>query len=118
MNFSFNSNIFTNHLLVFLYSVFKFFNLNSTNLRIYFNLFFSDLILYVKQKGVFRECFSTSFKLGRRSNPVQVTSTCQVQRTQSDPKSSIRACICTTDFCNGQDDTPNNNVIDLNDDGI
>ena len=52
--------------------------------------------------GVIRECFSTSFKLGQRSQPVQVTPFCQLQRTQSDASSSIRACICTEDFCNDE----------------
>ena len=59
--------------------------------------------------GVIRECFSTSFKLGQRSQPVQVTPFCQLQRTQSDPSSSIRACICTEDFCN--DEPADNNQI-------
>ena len=69
------------------------------------------VILHKKRfcSGVIRECFSTSFKLGQRSQPVQVTPFCQLQRTQSDASSSIRACICTEDFCN--DEPADNNQI-------
>ena len=50
--------------------------------------------------GEIRECFPTTFKLGRRNRPIKVTNECQLQRTQNDPNSSIRACICTSDYCN------------------
>ena len=78
-----------------------------------------SIISMIFSQGVFRECFSTSFQLGRRSSPVKVTDTCQLQRTQGDPNSSIRACICTTNFCNGQEETKNaNNLIDDGNFGI
>ena len=60
--------------------------------------------------GEIRECFPTTFKLGRRNNPVKVTDNCQLQRTQNDPNSSIRACICTSDYCN-DDLFDNNNQV-------
>ena len=79
----------------------------TNNLKLFFP------IISMIPQGVFRECFSTSFQLGRRSSPVKVTNTCQLQRTQSDPNSSIRACICTSNFCNGQEENKNaNNLID------
>lgn len=64
--------------------------------------------------GEIRECFSTSFKLGRRNNPVKVTPRCELQRTQSDPGSSIRACICTSDYCNDDLFSGNNNQPSTN----
>ncbi|TRY75710.1 hypothetical protein TCAL_01259 [Tigriopus californicus] len=42
--------------------------------------------------------------LGQQRMPVSVTKNCQLQRTQTDPSSSIRACICTSNLCN---DNPN-----------
>ena len=83
-------------------------NFNSTNV---IRFIFYFILLHFTIKGVFRECFSTSFKLGRRSNPVKVTNSCQLQRTQSDPKSTIRACICTSDYCNGQEGLETNNNL-------
>ena len=50
--------------------------------------------------GSYRECFSRSYKLGIRSQPIKVTPNCVLQRTQRDPTSSIRACLCTSDNCN------------------
>ena len=50
--------------------------------------------------GSYRECFSRSYKLGIRSRPIKLTPTCELQRTQRDPSSSIRACLCTTSNCN------------------
>ena len=50
--------------------------------------------------GSYRECFSRSYKLGIRSRPIKVTEKCELQRTQRDPTSSIRACLCTTSNCN------------------
>lgn len=35
------------------------------------------------------------------NNPVNISSDCVLERTQEDPDSSIRACLCTKDFCNG-----------------
>ena len=60
--------------------------------------------------GEIRECFPTTFKLGRRNRPIKVTDDCQLQRTQNDPNSSIRACICTSDYCN-DDLSDNNNQV-------
>ena len=50
--------------------------------------------------GSYRECFPTSYKLGIQNQPVRVTKTCELQRTQRDPRSTIRACLCTSDRCN------------------
>ena len=50
--------------------------------------------------GSYRECFSTSIQLGHSNYPVNPLPTCQLSRTQADPRSSIRACVCTQDFCN------------------
>ena len=50
--------------------------------------------------GSYRECFSRSYKLGIRARPIKLTPTCELQRTQRDPSSSIRACLCTTSNCN------------------
>ena len=50
--------------------------------------------------GSYRECFSTSIQLGHSSYPVSPAPSCELVRTQADPRSSIRACVCTQDFCN------------------
>ena len=50
--------------------------------------------------GSYRECFPRSYKLGIRTKPITVTKRCELQRTQRDPTSSIRACLCTTNNCN------------------
>ena len=47
-----------------------------------------------------RECFSSSIQLGHSSYPVNPAPSCDLVRTQADPRSSIRACVCTQDFCN------------------
>ena len=69
-----------------------------------------EIFLFISFSGEIRECFPTTFKLGRRNNPVKVTDNCQLQRTQNDPNSSIRACICTSDYCN-DDLFDNNNQV-------
>ena len=50
--------------------------------------------------GAFRECFSKRILLGAASNPINVTEECRLERTQDDPNSTIRACLCTKDLCN------------------
>ena len=50
--------------------------------------------------GAFRECFSKRILLGAASNPINVTEKCRLERTQDDPNSTIRACLCTKDLCN------------------
>ncbi len=50
--------------------------------------------------GAFRECFQDDVQLGLATNPVKPGAVCRPQRTQADPASSIRACLCTTDLCN------------------
>lgn len=50
--------------------------------------------------GSYRECFSTSIQLGHSSLPVNPLPSCSLSRTQADSRSSIRACVCTQDFCN------------------
>ena len=57
-------------------------------------------IVFFSFPGSYRECFSRSYKLGIRSRPIKLTPTCELQRTQRDPSSSIRACLCTTSNCN------------------
>ena len=47
-----------------------------------------------------RESFSSSIQLGHSSYPVSPAPSCELVRTQADPRSSIRACVCTQDFCN------------------
>ena len=61
--------------------------------------------------GSFRECFSTGFKLGRPEAPIRVTRSCELQRTQGDPASTIRACICTSNFCNDVNNNNNNRFV-------
>ena len=39
-------------------------------------------------------------QLGKEDFPITPSPTCELARTQSDPRSSIRACMCTQDFCN------------------
>ena len=43
-------------------------------------------------------------QLGQDSFPINPLPTCKLSRTQADPRSSIRACMCTQDFCNIVDD--------------
>lgn len=50
--------------------------------------------------GAFRECFSKDIRLGMKNKPVEVSERCNLQRTQADRASTIRACLCTTDYCN------------------
>ena len=50
--------------------------------------------------GAFRECFSKRILLGSARNPINVTAECRLERTQGDPDSTIRACLCTKDLCN------------------
>ena len=50
--------------------------------------------------GAFRECFSKRILLGAARNPINVTEECHMERTQDDPSSTIRACLCTKDLCN------------------
>jgi hypothetical protein len=61
--------------------------------------------------GSFRECFSTTFQLGQPSSPIRVTKNCDLQRTQGDPASSIRACICTSNFCNDVNPDRNSKAV-------
>ena len=42
--------------------------------------------------------------MGQDSFPINPMPTCKLSRTQADPRSSIRACMCTQDFCNIVDD--------------
>ena len=39
-------------------------------------------------------------KLGKEDFPIVPAPTCELSRTQADSRSSIRACMCTQDFCN------------------
>jgi len=54
--------------------------------------------------GSFRECFDVSVTLGLETSPVTPQATCVPQKTQADPESTIRACLCTSDLCNGEID--------------
>jgi len=54
--------------------------------------------------GSYRECFSTSILLGHPDYPITPRPTCSLSRTQQDTRSSIRACLCTQDFCNNVQD--------------
>ena len=60
----------------------------------------NDISIFFNVTGSYRECFSRSYKLGIRARPIKLTPTCELQRTQRDPSSSIRACLCTTSNCN------------------
>ena len=50
--------------------------------------------------GSYREGFSTNILLGHPDFPITPLATCSLSRTQQDTRSSIRACLCTEDFCN------------------
>ena len=49
--------------------------------------------------AVIRECFPTSILLGSVDNPVKITPTCSPVSLE---QSTISACICSTELCNGE----------------
>ena len=51
--------------------------------------------------SVIRECFPTSILLGSIDDPVEPSEECNPVSVESD---TINACICTSDFCNGNVD--------------
>ena len=64
-----------------------------------------------KEIGSYRECFNTAIQLGQPSFPINPSPVCDLRRTQSDPRSTIRACLCTQDFCNIVPDGKNQFVM-------
>ena len=50
-------------------------------------------------------------RLGQPDNPVNMSDTCVLERTQADPASTIRACLCNKNFCNdvGPQEKPRRN---------
>ena len=50
--------------------------------------------------GTYRECFTENIILGHPDDPVIPQPDCRLAKTQKDQRSSIRACLCTEDYCN------------------
>ena len=57
-----------------------------------------------QRMGSYRECFSSSIILGHPDDPIIPQPDCRLAKTQRDPTSSIQACLCTTDYCNIEDE--------------
>ena len=56
------------------------------------------------QMGSYRECFPSNILLGHPDDPIIPQPKCRLAKTQRDPRSSIRACLCTTDHCNTEEE--------------
>ena len=54
--------------------------------------------------GSYRECFPSNIILGHPDDPIIPQPRCRLAKTQRDPRSSIRACLCTTDHCNTEEE--------------
>merc|ERR1711892_951714 len=52
------------------------------------------------EKGSYRECFQENIILGHPDDPVIPQPDCRLAKTQKSRSSSIRACLCTEDYCN------------------
>ena len=56
--------------------------------------------------AVLRECFPTSVLLGPIDNPLTATLDCDLRDISEPGSSNIKACLCTTPFCNENADDP------------
>ena len=56
------------------------------------------------EMGSYRECFPSNIILGHPDDPIIPQPKCRLAKTQRDPRSSIRACLCTTDNCNTEEE--------------
>ena len=63
---------------------------------------------YIKRSflAVLRECFPTSVLLGPIDNPLTATIDCKLRDISEPGSSNIKACLCTTPFCNENLDDP------------
>ena len=55
---------------------------------------------FLFSSGSYRECFQANIILGHPDDPVIPQPDCRLAKTQKDSTSSIRACLCTEDYCN------------------
>ena len=56
--------------------------------------------------AVLRECFPTSVLLGPIDNPLTAELDCNLRDISEPGSSNIKACLCTTPFCNELADDP------------
>ena len=67
--------------------------------------------LFKSTSGSYRECFSSNIILGHPADPIIPQPRCKLAKTQNNPSSSTRACLCTTDYCNLEDDSEGKSQI-------
>ena len=63
-----------------------------------------QLCLYVHISATLRECFPTRVLLGTINNPLTSSDQCYERDITDDGSGSIKACLCSTDYCNDSGD--------------